>query len=89
MRELNNRELLVVNGGFAVPGAIAGGIAGYGTYAGSIAASGRKFSWRDAGYATTLGAAGGAIGGPMGITAAVDLVGLSTVGGMDQGFLTK
>ncbi|WP_165090932.1 hypothetical protein [Neisseria yangbaofengii] len=85
MRELNNRELSAVNEGFAIPGAIAG----YGTYAGNVAASGRKFNWRDAGYATTLGAAGGAIGGPMGITAAVDLVGLATVGGMAQGFLTR
>lgn len=81
--------MLTVNGGFAVPGAIAGGIAGYGAYAGNIAVSGKKFNRRDAGCATTLGAAGGALGGPMGITAEVDLVGLSTVGGMAQGFLTK
>jgi hypothetical protein GHTCC_00640 len=89
MRELNNRELVKVVGAFAVPGAIAGGISGYAAYAGTVLGSGGKFNWRDATYATALGAAGGAIGGPVGITAAVDMIGVSAVGGLATGHLSK
>ena len=42
-----------------------------------------------AAYATALGAAGRAIGGLVGITAAVDMIGVSAVGGLATGHLTK
>ena len=38
---------------------------------------------------TVLGAAGRAIGGPVGITAAVDMIGVSAVGGLATGHLAK
>lgn len=89
MQTLTQYELEKVNGGFGLPGAGFGGVLGGLSYLGSASTSG-SFSWSGFGTAVAVGAASGAVGGPVG--SSIIKYGLSKVsfyGGAVQGFVSE
>lgn len=89
MQHLSQNEYAYINGGFGLPGAGFGGALGGLSYLGSAATSG-SFSWSGFGTAVVVGAASGAVGGPVG--SAVIKYGLSKVsfyGGAVQGLTNE
>lgn len=69
MRNLNNIDIQRVSGGFGLPGAGLGAVVGGLGYLGNSAISGH-FTWSGLGASIAVGAASGAIGGPMASAAA-------------------
>ena len=89
MQQLSQNDYAHINGGFGLPGAGFGGALGGLSYLGSAATSG-SFSWSGLGSAVIVGAASGAVGGPVGN--AVVKYGLSKVsfyGGAVQGVINE
>jgi hypothetical protein len=89
MQYLTQSEIEEVNGGVGLPGAGFGGALGGLSYLGSAATSG-NFSWSGFGTAVAVGAASGAVGGPVG--SAVIKYGLSKIsfyGGATQGLVSE
>ncbi|PJO79027.1 hypothetical protein GJV52_05890 [Neisseria brasiliensis] len=89
MRELSIQDLTLVQGAFALPGAVAGGAAGLSAYSGSISTNGKKFDAVDAALATGAGAFAGFFTGPVGIGTAVNTIGASAVGGITVGGISR
>ncbi|NBI43951.1 hypothetical protein GVX76_10875 [[Haemophilus] felis] len=69
MRQLTNYEVKHVSGSFGPPGAGIGALSGGLGYLGNSVVSG-NFSWSGFGTSIAVGAASGAVGGPLGSAAA-------------------
>ncbi len=89
MQYLSEHEFDDVNGGVGLPGAGFGGVLGGLSYLGSAATSG-SFSWAGLGTSVAVGAASGAVGGPIGSAAIkYGLSKISFYGGAAQGLANE
>ena len=85
MHQLDIKDLDLVTGAVGVPGAIVGMASGLANYAGSVSTGPNEWDWLDAAMAVGIGAAAGAVTGPVGANRAVHSVGIFGVGGVATG----
>ncbi|MDO5639401.1 MAG: hypothetical protein Q4G28_05975 [Neisseria sp.] len=85
MRQLDIKDLEIVTGAVGVPGAVVGAVTGLAAYAGNASTGPNGWDWVDATMAVGIGAAVGAVTGPVGANRAVHAIGLSGTAGVISG----